>query len=537
MSNAVHAIEQWKQAIGADNVADDAATIDRYARTTMDVATRPACVLYPQSTEQVQAAVKIAAETGVVLYPISRGKNWGYGDACAPTDGAAIVDLSRMNKILEVNEELGYAVIEAGVSQSQLYQYLNQHGHRLWLDSSGAGFEASLVGNTLDRGFGHTRYGDHFLSTCGMEIVMPDARVLNTGFGHMPNARATRVYRYGIGPFIDGLFCQSNLGIITKIGLWLMPEPEEFCFYFIKLDRDEELGPLVDRLRVLRMSGLLQSAIHVANDLRVLSGTGRYPWKDANGVTPLPDDVRRLYRNGSGVGAWNAAGSLTGTAGTVKASRKALRQAMAGLGKIMFVDDRKLALGEFAVKCLGMIGLGGKLRRQLEALKPNYGLLKGIPTNEPLIGPQWRLRHPPAGACDPLDAGCGLLWASPVLPATSADANALVDMVKPIFAQFGFEMLITFTLITERAMIAITNVAFDKSNADESARARKCYDALMEAFFAKGFYPYRATLHALPKLVSKDDVFWDVTRRIKGALDPKDIIARGRYIPPLDGRQ
>ena len=109
MTDALHG---WERALGAANVATDAATLNRYARTTLEQGTRPFCVLYPHSTDDVRAVVRIAAEQGIVVYPISRGRNWGYGDACAPAPGAAIVDLSRMDGILEVNTELGYAVIE-----------------------------------------------------------------------------------------------------------------------------------------------------------------------------------------------------------------------------------------------------------------------------------------------------------------------------------------------------------------------------------------------------------------------------------------
>jgi len=536
MGRAVNAaIQEWIEALGAANVLSDEVTLERYARTTQHQGTRPMCVLFPRSTSDVRAAVRIAVTHGVVVYPISRGQNWGYGDACAPTPGAAIIDLSRMNRIIEVNTELAYAVIEPGVSQQQLYDYLRERRIGLWPDSTGAGHDASFVGNTLDRGFGHTRYGDHFLSACGMEVVLADGRVLNTGFGHYPNARAERVYRYGVGPFLDGIFCQSNLGIVTQIGIWLMPEPEAFSFFFVKVDRDENLGPLIDSLRPLRMNGTLPSAVHIGNDLRILSATGRYPWKEAENRTPLPDAVRKRLREAGGVGAWNVGGSLTGTRGHVRASRKALRRAVGSLGKVVFVDDAKLALGEFAARCLASVGLGKRLRTQLQALRHNYGLLKGIPTDEPLLGAQWRLRHPPeTGAMSPLDAGCGLMWISPALPMTGRDAATLLQIAEPILAQFGFELLITFTMITERAMIAILNVVFDKAEQSEANRAHYCYDALMDALIAGGFIPYRVGLHGMPKIRQDGDVFWEVAAQIKRALDPSDIIARGRYVPPLD---
>src|SRR5262245_8037734 len=106
----IAAIAAWRAALGDESVANDTATIDRYSRTTQASATRPGCVLYPKSTAEVQQIVRVASEQGVVLYPISCGKNWGYGDACAPVDGAAVVDLGRMNRILEVHTDLAYCV-------------------------------------------------------------------------------------------------------------------------------------------------------------------------------------------------------------------------------------------------------------------------------------------------------------------------------------------------------------------------------------------------------------------------------------------
>ena len=152
------------------------------------------------------------------------------------------------------------------------------------MDSTGAGPEASIVGNALDRGFGHTRYGDHFQTFCGLQIVLADGRVLDTGFGHFKEARARWVFRYGIGPFLDGIFSQSNFGIVTRMGLWLMPEPETFRAFFFSTPDDSKISDLVDRLSPLKKQALLPSAVHIANDLRALSARLQYPWERAGGA-------------------------------------------------------------------------------------------------------------------------------------------------------------------------------------------------------------------------------------------------------------
>ena len=307
------ALRELGEALGTEHVKHDAATLDRYARTTQPTAPRPACVLYPEHTQDVQSIVRIAAKHDLVVYPISGGKNWGYGDACAPTEGAAIVDLKRMNRILEVDADLAYCVIEPGVTQGQLYTHLKEHNTGLWMDATAAGPDSSLVGNTVDRGFGHTRYGDHFLTCSGMEIVLADGRVLKTGFGHYENARATPLYPYGVGPYMDGLFCQSNMGIVTQIGLWLLPEPEDFNFFFVRVPKVEDIGELIERLRPLRIAGILQTAIHIGNEFRVIAGSGKFPWDETRGAAPIPPELREQLRKQRGAMARQGSGSISGT--------------------------------------------------------------------------------------------------------------------------------------------------------------------------------------------------------------------------------
>ncbi|MEX0886352.1 MAG: FAD-binding protein, partial [Phycisphaeraceae bacterium] len=476
-------------------------------------------------------------EAGLKLHPVSRGCNWGYGDAAPPGPGQAVLDLSSMNRILEVNAELGYAVIEPGVSQGQLWQYLKDRGLPYTIDATGAGPGASFVGNTLDRGFGHTRYGDHFLTACGMEIVLGDGRILRTGFAHYDNARAQHVYPYGVGPFLDGLFAQSNLGIVTRLGVWLAPEPEAFCaFFFQSSDAEHGLAEMVERLAPLRRQGVITSAVHIANDLRLISARARYPWDRAGGRTPLPDDVRQAMARELGVSAWTGAGAIAGPAGVVAATRKLVKRALRGQ-RVMFFTDRRLAWLDRVGRGLGAVGRGEGLREQLAGLKGVYALLRGEPNGHALAGTLWRVRDARSreAVTDPLDRHAGLMWCSPVLPMTGEAAQQVRRIMEPVYAAHGFEAFSTYTMINERAMICVSNLYFDRREPDEAERARACYDELTTRLMDAGYPPYRTGPAGYGKLGRGSGwSYWDVVAQLKATLDPDGVISPGRYEPSCD---
>lgn len=542
------ALAALQRIVGQVFVRSDRTSIDRYARHVGDAGTRPIAIVMPGSTEQVQQVVAVARRTGLALYPISRGCNWGYGCATAPTDRQIILDLSRMNRIVQVDRELGFAVIEAGVSQGQLAGHLQQHAPELWVDCTGAGLSASLVGNTLDHGFGHTRLGDHFASTCGMKVVLGTGQIVDTGLGHFPNARASHVYPYGVGPMIDGLFCQSNFGIVTQITIWLQPKPQAMNAFFFAAPHEADLVRIVDALRKLRMAGMLQTAIHIANDLRTFSSRQRYPYGDiaraagdssggAGQIEPLGAEQRARLQKQHGIGAWNGCGAIYGSPASVRAARRALKQAMPQL-TLKFIDDRKLDLAKAVIGRLNRVGIARNLGKQLAILEPLYRLFQGQPGDEHLAGIGWRLREPisPAGvqATDPRDSSAGLKWISPVLPATGQDARALMQLIEPIYNRHGFDALVTMTMITERAMIAVTNVAYDRSDPRQCERAAQCYDELYAAVLERGFVPYRTGPHGYDKLRAHGGTFWQTAGQLKTVLDPDGIISPGRYVRAVD---
>ena len=526
------AVSAWRAVLGDDHVLVGQEDRERYARTTgAGVGTSPGAIVRPVSTEQVQHVVRVATHHGVPVHPISRGKNWGYGDACAPTPGQVVLDLGLMNRIVEVREDLCYAVIEPGVSQGQLYRYLSERHPSLWMDCTGAGAEASVVGNVLERGFGHTRYGDRGKATCGMQVVLSDGQVLETGFGRYPQNALGYLYPYGVGPGLDGLFYQSNLGVVTRLGVWLIPKPESFAAFFFSVPKDGDLSAVVDRLAPLKRSGLVQSAVHIANDLRVLSSRCRYPWDMTGGKTPLPDEVRAELRRRWGVEPWNGLGAIYGTRGTVRATAREVERAMSGF-PLKWLDDWRLGRAKLAARWLKVFGLGGQMRGVIDLVEPLYGLLKGQPTEEPLAGMSWRVRgEGKPVAKDPLDTHAGFMWVSPVLPLLGREAQALMELIDPIYREYGFETLVTFTMISERAMVCVSNVAFDRRAEEESRKAHACYEALMDAVIRAGYPPYRVGLQGYAKLWQDGDTYWEVAGKLKAALDPGGVISPGRYIP------
>lgn len=525
------ALAAWERLLGVQHVRRDEAELARRGVTTLPRAPRPLAVIRPKSLEEVIGAIRIAAQNQIPVYPVSTGRNWGYGDACPVTEGQVLLDLARMNRIIEVNEELAYAVIEPGVTQGQLAAHLTAAGGRLMMDCTGAGPGTSIVGNVLERGFGHTAYGIRTSTISGMQVVLADGRVLETGFGHYAAAKAARVYPSGIGPSLDGLFMQSNFGVVTRLGLWLMPTPEELEMIVCIIERHEDVAPVVDALRRLRLAGTLRSVVHIANDLRLMSSAVAYPWADA-GTTGLSRELREQLRREAGVGAWALSAGIAGCRAEVRAARRAVERALTGTGrKLLRVTERRLDFGEGALQVLPSSWMRGA-RRRLAAARSVMALNRGEPIANFLQGAYWRRRGgPPEVAADPARDGCGLIWLAPVLPMEGSAVLDFCRLVEPLYERNGFDPMLTLSTITDRALCAVMTIAYDKDSADETGRAERFRETLAAALTANGYISYRVGIDAMGELARGSAVFWDIAAGLKDVLDPLGIIAPGRYEP------
>ncbi|HEX8961247.1 MAG TPA: FAD-dependent oxidoreductase, partial [Geobacteraceae bacterium] len=222
------AISEYRQLLGETRVRTDPASLQAYLATAAlsnEDQHRPAAVLYPATTKEVQSIVMIANRYRTPLWTIYGGEGEGYGSSAPATRGQIIVDLRNMKKVLNVDQDLGYCLVEPGVTYTDLQQHLKKNNINLWLDTPTASATVSVAGNILERGSGYTPYSEHFLFSCGMEVVLGNGEVIQTGMGGIPNTTSWQVFKWGFGPYVDGLFSQGNNGIVTKIGTWLMGPP------------------------------------------------------------------------------------------------------------------------------------------------------------------------------------------------------------------------------------------------------------------------------------------------------------------------
>jgi (+)-pinoresinol hydroxylase len=175
------ALRQFEEAVGKEWVFSSEADTDLYRDSYSPFWHEPeepipSAAVAPESVEQIQKVLKVANEYKIPLWTISTGKNLAYGGSAPLLSGSVVLDLKRMNRILEVNEENGYALVEPGVSYFDLYRHIQDKGLKLWIDPPDPGW-GSPIGNSLERGGGRTPMRDH---VAGAYQAMDERRAIKS---------------------------------------------------------------------------------------------------------------------------------------------------------------------------------------------------------------------------------------------------------------------------------------------------------------------------------------------------------------------
>jgi FAD/FMN-containing dehydrogenase len=208
-----------RDAIGADKVKDDDVVLVAYGSDSSYVPFRkPNWVVLPETTGDVIAILKLANKNIIPVTAFGRGVNIaGYG---VPSEGGIVMDLRRMDKIIEINTGSGYAVIEPGVTFDQFAVALARKGFRCPMPTGPGG--GSAIGTYLMRPSQNlvTKRLDPIVD---LEVVLADGTVFNTGSSHFPHGGSGM--RYGPYPDLSGIFCYAyaTMGIVTKASVTIYP--------------------------------------------------------------------------------------------------------------------------------------------------------------------------------------------------------------------------------------------------------------------------------------------------------------------------
>jgi 4-cresol dehydrogenase (hydroxylating) flavoprotein subunit len=513
----------------------------RSAGTVANITGHPqtvAGVHKPGSIDDVVALVNKARTEGSPVYPISQGLNWGYGSAAPATAGCTLVDLSAMNRILNADKislSNPVAVVEPGVTQGQLYDFLQKHCPSLTFNVTGSARETSLIGNALDRGVGY--FGPRKDDLFGLEVVCGSGQIIKTGFRRLgEGSPLAHSHPFGLGPMLDGLFFQGNFGIVTSACFRLMPRRPKEVAVSLALRNVKDLGAFIDELAHLKREGLMTSVTHIANQARsqasMMYGMTQYlevhcKFSPANALVEAENALKIVAPN-----EWTSLGAITGNAGQVEAALKEIKQRMKHLARVMVVTDRLLNTGYAVTHALRFLPFARANAAAIAAVRPLHALALGVPTDVAIDNLLWKFGRSDLKAVQLDESDCGLLFISPALPPDGKLVAELIDGMNAVAAEYGHLLYMTVNIETPTSLVAIINLLFNRSQPDEVAKAHRCADALLKHIHKSGLEVYRARADAMASIVSRDPAYWQVVRSLKQQLDPDNIISPGRYNLP-----
>lgn len=490
-------LDMVRRAIGSDWVHTSATTVNRYGETTLPGADNPPpAVIYPGSVDEVLAIVIAANQTGTPIFPISNGNNISQGSRAPVGPNQVVVDLGRrMNRILDFNEDMGIVTVEPGVSYQQMHDELARRGGRFMIDVTSGPPAGSVLGNALDKGAGYTPYADHFAMTCGMEIVLGNGELLRTGDGALESARSWHMSKYSYGPYLDGLFVQSNYGIVTQAGFWLMPKPPVIRSFAFTFEEDDDVGDIVAAIRPLRMSGFVPTMMRLCNDLWLLASEGPHP----NYVSgrSLTDDERRDLQRSHNIGSWTVSGAFYGgSEEAINPMIDRVRAHFAGLGRGRYISHDEAM--------------------EAPTLASAVAAYSGVPSVHEMKQLAWR-------------PGGGMASFTPGVPMDRDLILRSSRKSREILQAHGLEYLKMY-VCGPRFARGLHHLLWNRTIKDEDCAADQAYKALAAAYTEFGLQVGRSPIRYQDFHMS---LLGAMTRKtceaIKDVLDPQGIIAPGRY--------
>ncbi len=263
------------QTVGEENFTDR--LIDRvsYSYDASDHSSRPDAAVWVVSAEQVSQVMKLATDHSLPVIP--RGAGTSLTGSAVPVAGGLVLDMCRMNKILDIRIADRLAVVQPGVVYADLEKALAALGFFFPPDPA-SGKVCTIGGNTATNagGMRGAKYGVTRDYVLALEVVLPDGRVLRTGSGCIKSASGYDLTRLFVGS-------EGTLGVITEITLKISPKPLAFTTTLAMFASLRDAGQAVSDIM---HSGIVPSVLEVfdANAITVLRERTSIPLPDGQAM-------------------------------------------------------------------------------------------------------------------------------------------------------------------------------------------------------------------------------------------------------------
>lgn len=367
-----------------------------------------------------------------------------------------------------------------------------------------------------------------------IEVVLPDGRIYTSALSQLGGEQVDRAFKWGVGPYLDGIFTQSSLGVVTQMTIALARRPDSTKSFIFGFQQPERLAEVVKSVReiIVGYPGVV-GGINLMNAHRVLAMTTPYPRDLVGSDEVISSKILSELCQNNMVMPWTGFGTLYGSSGVVKIVQREIKNILKPLvSKLFFFSPERVRAASRVGKMLPDI-FSKKLNSKLEMLERSLELVKGFPNETALPLCYWLKGKQPrieGAALDPARDGCGLIWYAPLVPMKPDRVISYVQMVTAIMREYKLEPLITLTSLSSRCFDSTVPLLFDLDSEKSRKNAECCYWALLNAGREQGFYPYRVNIQTMNWLSDNDSTYWQVVREIKKTLDPNAIISPGRYI-------
>lgn len=247
------ALRRLTDIVGSGNCRRGELDLALYSYDSSPFIQRPEAVVFPETAEQAAAVMKLAAEENVPL--VARGAGTSLSGGAVAWKGGIMMVGAKLNRILELNTLEQTVLVECGVVNLDLQNYLEPHGYMFPPDP--ASQKASTLGGNLGENAGGMRgvkYGITKHHVLGLEVILADGTITRTG--HLAEGPEAT------GPDLTGLFLASEgaLGFITKALLKITPLPKQFRTVSAIFD---DLGKSGQAVSAVIAAGIIPTAMEI----------------------------------------------------------------------------------------------------------------------------------------------------------------------------------------------------------------------------------------------------------------------------------